>query len=192
MFLQASDTEEAAAYLENERASTGYVMNLERVWAWRPEVAESFVALRKQLMESSSLTAREFAVLVCATAHTLSDSYCALAWGPRLAAQSDAATAAAVLSGTDANTMSARERALRRWAEQIVRAPSSTRAEQVEALRAAGLTDREIFDASAFVAFRLAFATVNDALGARPDAALVAAAPAEVRAAVTYGRPPMA
>jgi hypothetical protein len=49
----------------------------------------------------------------------------------------------------------------------------------------------QIFAITAFVALRLAFATVNDALGARPDAQLVAAVPAEVAVAVTYGRPPL-
>ena len=39
------------------------------------------------------------------------------------------------------------------------------------------------------VALRLAFSTVNDALGARPDAAYRSAAPAAVLAAVTFGRP---
>ena len=48
---------------------------------------------------------------------------------------------------------------------------------------------REIFEATAFIAFRVAFSTVNDALGARPDLALAEAAPAAVRAAVSYGRP---
>jgi hypothetical protein len=37
-------------------------------------------------------------------------------------------------------------------------------------------------------AFRVAFSTVNDALGARPDRALADAAPPEVREAVSYGR----
>jgi len=60
----------------------------------------------------------------------------------------------------------------------------------VDALRAAGLSDRDIFEVTAFVALRLAFSTVNDALGAQPDPELVAAAPPEVREAVTYGRVP--
>ena len=52
------------------------------------------------------------------------------------------------------------------------------------------LDDREIFEATVFIAFRLAFSTVNDALGAAPDAQLAAAVPEIVRAAVTYGRAP--
>jgi hypothetical protein len=40
-----------------------------------------------------------------------------------------------------------------------------------------------------FVGLRVAFSTVNDALGARPDRELHAALPAEIRDAVTFGRP---
>ena len=41
MLLSEPTKAEAAAYLEKERAASGYVMNLERAWAWRPEVARS-------------------------------------------------------------------------------------------------------------------------------------------------------
>ena len=55
-------------------------------------------------------------------------------------------------------------------------------------LRAAGYDDAQIFAITVFVALRLAFATVNDALGVLPDRALLEDAPEPVRAAVTYGR----
>ena len=45
-------------------------------------------------------------------------------------------------------------------------------------------------EATAFVAFRLAFSTVNDALGAAPDKRLADDAPHAVRDAVSFGRPP--
>ena len=51
------------------------------------------------------------------------------------------------------------------------------------------LDDGQIFAVTAFVALRLAFSTVNDALGAQPDALLAQALPAEVREAVSFGRP---
>jgi alkylhydroperoxidase family enzyme len=55
-------------------------------------------------------------------------------------------------------------------------------------LRRVGFTDREIFDATAWIAVRLAFSTVNDALGAPPDPQLVERCPPVIREAVTYGR----
>ena len=45
--------------------------------------------------------------------------------------------------------------------------------------------------ATAFVALRLCFSTIDDSLGAHPDAQLVASQPAAVTSAVTYGRPPV-
>jgi hypothetical protein len=53
----------------------------------------------------------------------------------------------------------------------------------------AGLDDGQIFAITSFVAFRLAFSTINDSLGAQPDAQLARSVPQEVREAVTYGRP---
>lgn len=192
MLLSEPTNAEAAAYLEKERAATGYVMDLERAWAWRPDLAEEFARLRKLLAQESGLSAGELALLTCATAQALGDSYCSLAWGTRLASTRGADAVAAILRGTDPPDATAREAALRQWAGQVVRDPNGASASQVESLRRAGLSDREIFEATVQVALRLAFSAVNDALGAQPDPELVAAAPEEIRAAVTYGRPPQA
>ena len=68
--------------------------------------------------------------------------------------------------------------------------PNGTSAEDLEPLRRAGFDDRQIFAITTFVALRLAFSTVNDALGARPDRQLVDDAPAVVRDGITWGRDP--
>jgi uncharacterized peroxidase-related enzyme len=190
MFLADPATAEAQAYLDKDREQSGYVANFERAWAWRPDIAEAFGAIRQKLMDQSSLTPRETALIVCATAGTLGDSYCSLAWGSRLAGLAGPGLAAGVLRGTDSAELTVRERALLRWVQQVVRDPNLATLQQVDELRVAGLSDREIFEATVFTALRLAFSTVNDALGARPDAQLAAAVPPEVRAAVTYGRIP--
>lgn len=191
MFVNEPPASEArAAGYAKARDADGYVSNLTRLWSWRPDVHASFIALRASLMEASALTDRDWAVLVTSTAAELSDSYCALAWGPRLAKLSDDETAASVLSGASAPGLSDREAALAAWARQIVRDPNSTTDSDVARLREVGLGDREIFEATAFIAFRLAFSTVNDALGAAPDRQLADGAPDVVRAAVSYGRAP--
>jgi uncharacterized peroxidase-related enzyme len=188
MFLETPATPEGVAYLEKERAQSGYVGNLARAWAWRPDLVDAFAALRKQLIDGATFSPREIALLVCASASALGDSYCSLAWGARLAKLADASLAARVLQGADAPKLSVREAALRLWAGQVVADPNVIQSSDVDALRAAGLSEKEIFEATVFIAFRLAFSTVNDALGARPDAELAAQAPPEVREAVTYGR----
>lgn len=190
MFLQIpADNEATARLYQNDIEQQGFVMNLSRLWAWRPEVCEAFGALRTQLTGNSSLSNRELAVIVCATAASLGDSYCALAWGKKLAVAADPSAAAAVLQATENDGLTARDQALSVWARKVARNPNDTTAQDVEALRAAGFSEREIFEATAFVAFRLAFSTINDALGIKPDWQLAAAAPAEVNDAVTFGRP---
>ena len=171
-------------------ASQGFLMNLTHVWAWRPEVFEGFAQLRNQLTGASTLSKRELAVIVSATASALGDSYCALAWGTTLAKQAQPSVAASVLKGEESEAMTARDRALATWARRITQDPTTTTAADVQGLRDAGLSEREIVEATMFAAFRIAFSTVNNALGAQPDAQLVANAPPEVANAVSFGRPP--
>jgi len=183
------ETEHVRRLYEEERADDGYIWNVTRLWSWRPETYDGFAALRSELMNESKLTDRDWAVMVTATASTLRDSYCSLAWASKLAALSDPETAAAVIDGADnPGGLSERETALAAWARQVVRDPNGTRPTDIERLREAGLTDREIFEATTFIALRLAFSTVNDALGAAPDLQLANATPEQVRNAVNYGR----
>jgi uncharacterized peroxidase-related enzyme len=189
MFLSTpSPSEASSAHYARDIADDGYVSNLTRLWAWRPDVFDAFLNARTLLTEKATFSLRERAILVCATAANVGDSYCALAWGTTLASETDPTTAAEVLQRKEATALTARERALATWAGQVARDPNAITAEDVDRLRGAGIADEEIFNATVFVAFRLAFSTVNDALGACPDGPLAAGAPAAVRDAVSYGR----
>ena len=100
----------------------------------------------------------------------------------------DPSTAAAVLSASSSEALTPREEALAAWARKVVGNPNGTTAQDVGALRAADCSERDIFEATTFIAFRLAFSTVNDALGVEPDRQIAEAAPPEVQNAVRYGR----
>ena len=190
-FLDEPPTDESlTARYADDLAEDGYVWNVTRLWGWLPGFQDGFGALRMRLVEGSTLSQREVAILNTAAAAARSDSYCSLAWGPRLAALSDADTAAQVIDETSAAGLSEREAALADWARRLVRDSNATTAHDVEQLRVAGLSDREIFEATAIAALRLAFSTINGALGAAPDVQLAEAAPPPIRAAVTYGRAP--
>ena len=136
----------------------------------------------------SGLTFRQRGILVTATASALGDSYCSLAWGGKLGKASDAAIAAGVLNGSDGD-LTDQEKVMAGWARKVVRDPNATTPSDIQALRDSGLDDGQIFAITAFVAFRFAFSTINDSLGAQPDAQLAQSLPREVREAVTYGRP---
>lgn len=189
-FLGAPAPSAAAERLYDEdRDDLGYVMNASRLWAHQPETVDALFATMGQAAHGGGLSFRQRGILVTACASTLGDSYCSLAWGSKLAGEANAELAAGVLRGDDA-TLTPAEQALARWARKVTSDPNGTTAADVQALRDAGYDDAEIFAATAFVGLRLAFSTVNDALGARPDAALLRTVPAPVRAAVTFGRTP--
>ena len=189
MFISAPDeSADSAALYKSSADAEGFVMNFSRAWAWRPDVFAGFATLRQQLTSHSALTRRDLAILVCATAAELGDSYCSLAWGRTLATEAGAAAAAAVIQNSGGDGLGVRDHALAAWARCVVADPNATTGDDVERLRDAGMTDREIFESTVFVAFRLAFSTVSDALGINPDWQLAAQVPHQVLAAVDFGR----
>jgi alkylhydroperoxidase family enzyme len=188
-FLQpAPETPGAERLYAHDRDTFGYVMNLSRAWAHQPDLHGDLFALLGRSAEAAGLTFRRRGVLIAALASTMGDPHCSLAWGTRLAGEAGPDVAAGVLRGDDSGLEPA-EQALAAWARQVARDPNGTSAAEVETLRTAGFGDAQIVAITAFVALRLAFSTVNDALGARPDRELAGSAPDAVRAAVTFGRP---
>lgn len=184
----AEPTPETRAMYDGDLAELGHVMNASRVWAHQATAHDALVGLLGQCEEAANLDVRRKGILVLAMASTLGDSYCSLAWGRKLAAEADPKLAAGVLQGLDDGLTEA-ERAMANWARKVVRDANGTSQADVQELKSAGFTDAEVVAITVFVALRLAFSTVNDALGARPDAQFRASAPAEVLAAVDYGRP---
>ncbi len=188
-FLTVPETSEQIQRLyDDDLDKLGFVMNASQLWAHDPAAHDALFDLINDVVQSSSLTFRQRGILVSACASTLGDSYCSLAWGGRLAGAAGADVAGSVLRGDD-DLLDDSDRALARWARRVTRDPNATTASDVDALRAAGFTDAQIFAITTFLGLRIAFSTVNDALGARPDRELDESAPAAVRKAITYGRP---
>jgi uncharacterized peroxidase-related enzyme len=181
-------SDQAQALYDEDVADDGYVWNVTRLWAHQPDTVKQLFGLMSQAFAQTGLSFRQRGILVIAAASALGDSYCSLAWSEKLGNASDIALPAAVLQGSDA-VLTDQEQALAAWARKVARDPNATRAADVQALREAGFDDGQIFAITAFVALRLAFSTINDALGAQPDAQLAERLPAEVREAVTFGRP---
>ena len=178
---------ETQALYDGDIGQVGYVMNLSRMWAHNPRLHDGLFDLVAECFGAAGLSFRDRGILISAAASTIGDPYCSLAWGNRLAAASDATVAAGVLRGDDSG-LDERERALARWARHVARDPNATTARDLAPLRAVGYDDAQVLAITTFVALRLAFSTVNDALGAVPDDELKAAAAPQVRAAVTWGR----
>jgi uncharacterized peroxidase-related enzyme len=181
-------SQQVQALYDEDLADGGFVWNVSRLWAHQPETVQQLFELMSQAFRASGLGFRQRGILVTAAASALGDSYCSLAWGGKLGKASDPALAAGVLNGSDAG-LTDQEKAMAAWARKVAADPNATTPADIQELRESGLDDGQIFAITAFVALRLAFSTVNDSLGAQPDAQLARSLPAEVREAVTYGRP---
>jgi alkylhydroperoxidase family enzyme len=188
-FLEEAPSSSGAQRLfDDDVKGLGYVMNSSRLWAHDPEALDALSDLLNHVTRAGSLTHRQRAILIASCASTFGDSYCSLAWGKKLADDAGAEVAGRLLRGDDAS-LAGPDRALARWARRLAGDPNTTTAADVGLLRDEGFDDAKIFAITVYVALRLAFSTVNDALGARPDRQLGAAVPAEVRDAVDFGRP---
>ena len=189
-FLEVpATTDEVQRIYDADVERMGFVMNLSRLWAHRPAAKESLFAMMDDAAHATGLSPRQIGIVITACASTLGDSYCSLAWGGKLtkAAGGDADIATGVLTGDD-ERLDPSERALAAWARDVARDPSGTTPTDVESLRDAGFDDDQIFAITLFVALRIAFSTVNAALGASPDGELIDRAPSTVVDAVTWGR----
>jgi uncharacterized peroxidase-related enzyme len=188
-FLNEPPTTPATeALFDDDVDDVGYVMNATRVWAHQPATMTGLFHLIRGVNAEVGFSLRERGILVAATAASLGDSYCSLAWGTKLGKEAGSDLAAAVIRGTDEG-LTPREHAMAVWARAVATDPNGTTAADVQALRDAGFDDPRVFAMTTFVALRIAFSTVNDALGAAPDSGLRRTASAEVQDAVTFGRP---
>jgi len=189
-FLDDPQVDEHVERMYSTDLSTqGYVAHLTRVWANSPEALPALSYVLKRASDTARLDMRQRSLLVTACAATIGDSYCSLAFGSKLASEAGEGVAVGLIEGDD-TALPPAELALVTWARRVARDPNAATADDVDALRALGYDDEQIFAITLFVALRLAFSTVNDALGAAPDAELAERAPAALRSAVTYGRPP--
>lgn len=172
---------------DEDLADDGYVWNLTRVWAHQPEANEQLVRLFEATAEAAGLSPRDKAMIVISQAAAVGDSYCAVAWGKRLADWSDPQTAIAALTADD-EPFSDRERALAAWARTVARSPSSSTPQDIQRLRDAGFEEPQIVALTVYAGLRTAFSSINSSLGAHPDAALSGALDPAVLAAITWGR----
>jgi alkylhydroperoxidase family enzyme len=181
-------TPRVQALFDADVAQDGYISNVSRLWAYQPDTLDSLFEVLAATIKTERLTIRQRGILITACASAMGDSYCSLGWGGKLTKVADGPLAAGVLTGDD-SALSDSETALARWARSVARDPNGTTRADVEKLRDAGFTDGQVFAITAYVALRLAFSTVNDALGAQPDAEFRDAAHPDVLAAVSFGRP---
>ncbi len=165
---EAVETDEGRALEEDDLAELGFVTNATKLWANDPAACEELFTLIGATAKAAGLTIAERGVATVVAAALAGDPYCPLAWGDKLASETTPEVAASVLRGSD-QLLDERGRALAAWARRIARAPRSATTADVDELLRVGFDRPQILRLTLFIALRIAFSTVNGALGARPE-----------------------
>jgi uncharacterized peroxidase-related enzyme len=174
------------AVYDRQIRAFGYLPNYARLFSHRPEVIDSWADLQRRLR--AHVTPRLFELVTLASALALRSSYCALAHGVNLRAFFSDAEIERLAGGRYAEVVDDREAAAMRYAARVAADASSVTEEDVAPMRAAGLTDAEIFDIAAIAAGRAFFSKLVEGLGALPDNAYLGL-PESFRGALAVGRP---
>ena len=164
----------------------GYVANSTKAFGHRPAVFAAWRQLGSTI--GGSMDRRRYELATVAAARVLRSSYCSLAHGKVLAEQFLGAERTIALATGAVDALDPLDAEIVRFATLVTREPASVTAQDVERLRALGLSDEEILDVVLAVAARCFFSTVLEALGVQADPAYRALDP-ELQAALTVGRP---
>lgn len=185
--VRPADSEgDVRAMYERQEASWGYVPNYALVFSHRPEVlarwAKLLSAIRRPMED------RRFELVTLAAAHTYRHSSCSLAHGHQLAKFVGEDEVCRIARGEPGDTLTDSEKEMVRYARKVAEDASRVTRDDVDRLKAHGLTDAEIFDIAAAVAGRAFLTKLLDALGSEPDFEFNQLS-AVMRDTLTVGRP---
>ena len=178
---------DAADLFEADTTLRGYLPNYTRAFAHRPDVYRAWRGLIGAI--AGNMDTRRYELATFAAARRLQSSYCALAHGKVLAdAFLSEAEVEALARARPVESLDDVDRAVLDLADAVAHDATAVTRDDVDRLRALGLSDAEILDVVLAAAVRCFYSKTLDALGVEPDAAYHYL-PAPLREALTVGRP---
>jgi uncharacterized peroxidase-related enzyme len=179
----------AAALYAEERNEDGYVWNGTKAFSHRPEVLAGWQRFISSI--AGNMDHRRYELATLAAARRLRSSYCMLAHGSVVLGQQflEPEELRAVATDHHSAGLDAVDVAVMDLAEKVAGDATSVTQEDVDGLRALGLSDAEITDVVLAAAGRCFMSKVVDALGALPDHAYAERLDPALREALTVGRP---
>lgn len=170
---------------QRQEAHFGFLPNYARVFCHRPEVMKCWAALIATIRRP--MAPRRYELVTLAAARALGNTYCSLAHAKALSGLLGMEQTQAMVAG-EAGPHSEAERVMMTFAAKVACRAQEVGAEDIEALRAHGFADEEIFDIVAVVAGRAFFTRILDGLGAEADAVFRELPPVIVET-LSVGRP---
>ena len=170
-----------------DRADRGYVMNMTRAFAHRPDVLTAWDELNDTIKGGMELRRYELATL--AAARQLRSSYCMLAHGSVLVERFyEPEVVRSLAAGEPTAALDEVDVAVMDLAAKVAKDATTVDQGDVERLKSLGLSDRDVVDVVLAASVRCFFTKTLDALGVQPDAAYAQLEPS-LREALTVGRP---
>lgn len=178
----------AALYAE-ERAEDRFVWNATKAFSHRPDVRAGWETFVSSI--AANMDHRRYELATLAAARRLRSSYCMLAHGSVVLGQRflEPDELRAVATDHRSAGLDAADVAVMDLADKVVDDATSITQGDIDAVRAAGLSDAEITDVVLAAAGRCFMSKVIDALGALPDHAYAERLDPALREALTVGRP---
>lgn len=192
MFLRTIGEEEAtgmvAEIYEAQKSQLGFVMETAKAFTARPDLLPIYTVFYDKVRSGFSLGLREWRLITLIAAKHVPSTYCSYVYGKQLIG--DLGSREAVIAvQRDFRTAGLPERDVEMlaYAEKIVRNASLVSQADIDRLRAADFTDRQICDIALCAALRCFIARFFDATGAGPEPVFIDD-DEEFRATMTVGR----
>jgi len=182
----AGSTGSTREMYERQQLSYGYVPNYAKVFGHRPEVMVRWGRLLAEIRRP--MDDRLFELATFAAALELKNTACSLAHGEQLVKFISEEGVQMLAEGETGDVITEAEAVVMAFAGKIARDASSIEQQDVDALKAQGFSDAEIFDIATTVAGRSFLTKILDALGVETDVTAMDMNEA-FRQALTVGRP---
>jgi len=182
----ADSTGPAREMYERQQLSYGYVPNYAKVFGHRPEVMVRWGRLLAEIRRP--MDDRLFELATFSAALELKNTACSLAHGEQLAKFISEEGVQTLAEGKTGDVITEAETVVMAFAGKIARDASSIEQQDVDALKAQGFSDAEVFDIATTVAGRSFLTKILDALGVQMDVTAMDMSET-FRQALTVGRP---
>jgi uncharacterized peroxidase-related enzyme len=176
-----------AQYYRQQRDSWGFLPNYAGAFGHRPDVAQAWNALN--LAIRGGMDRRRFELATIAAARALRSTYCTTAHSKFLRdVCGDETSLHRIAQAPAGETLDDQDGAVYRFAAKVATDAASVEQDDVDQLRAAGLSDADIADVVYAAAARCFFTRVLDGLGAQLDVQIAQAFDPELYASMVVGR----
>jgi len=190
-FLETIDEESAdgalVAIYERDVEREGYLPNYSRTFSLHPEAYMAWRGLISAI--ARPMDQRRYELATLGAARELRSTYCSLAHGKILRDKFfETSVVRQIAENAGTSVLDEVDSLIVGLAMKVVDDATTVSEEDIEQVRSAGLTDRDIFDVVLAAAARCFFSKVLDATGTLADSVYQDLEP-ELREALTVGRP---